>query len=120
MVDVQLEGSSALPKGDSLGIYNMTASLATRFLQFPSRLLARVRQLDDILDQAASPGGIYASAGSSSTDFKLVYSQNKQRMHDLSGANGVPGLWGFLTSGYFVGLLLMVYLTSPSFVRLYG
>ena len=107
MVDIQVEG--ALPKGDSLGIYNITASLATRFLQFPSRLIAKVRQLDDILDQAASSGGVYAnSMGSPTTDFKLVYNHSKQRMLDSSGAKGVPGLWGFLTSGYFLGLLMMV------------
>lgn len=105
MVDIQLEGA--------LGIYNITASLATRLLRFPSSLIAKVRQLDDILDQAASSGGVYAnSMGSPTTDFKLVYNHSKQRMLDSSGAKGVPGLWGFLTSGYFLGLLMMVRLFS--------
>ncbi len=102
MVDIQ----EALPKeGTMRGVYNFTTNIASHFLQIPARMLARVRQLDDILDQAASPGGVYASSVSSSTDFKLFY---KQRANDPPGAKGIPGLWGFLTSGYFVGLLLMV------------
>lgn len=90
-------------EGAALGFYNVTASLATRFLWLPVRIITRIRQLDDIMDQAASQGGLYAT--SSSTDLKSAL---KQRVNDSPGPKGIPGLWGFLTSGYFVGLLLMV------------
>ncbi|KAF9227586.1 hypothetical protein BS17DRAFT_773994 [Gyrodon lividus] len=88
---------------------NVTSKLKTqsyKLLAYPSRLLARLRKFDELLTQ------------------NTATSLTSMQMHDLD-SNGIliarsapppssfsplPGPWGFLTSGYIVGLIVMAVL----------
>ncbi|CDO70318.1 hypothetical protein BN946_scf184843.g7 [Trametes cinnabarina] len=80
--------------------FNVSLKLAHRFLSLPSRALARLRRLDDLtleLHEAAQQSPYAAVNG------------NGQRRSRSQVSNGppIPGMWGFLTSGYFLGLFIM-------------
>ena len=85
-------------------LFNTTLKLAHRFLGLPSRALARLRRLDDIaLDLHVAVAAQATQQASSGTP--------GFRRHRNAGHVGVapmPGPWGFLTSGYFLGLFVMV------------
>lgn len=89
---------------DTDSSYNtsFTYKLAKHLFRLPSRMLGRMRQLDDVLDQPLAPGEI---AGSTTSDSHAARVQ--QRMRE-TGLPPLPGPWGFLTSGYFIGLFFMV------------
>ena len=70
------------------------------FLEMPSRLLSRLRTFDDIFEQP-SPASDTAEAAASQA------SRTQLRTRE-SGLAPLPGPWGFLTSGYFVGIFFMV------------
>lgn len=89
---------------EGLTLYNATLKVAARVLGFPSRVLARIRRLDDILngDSAAQPG-VYNA--------RYARTQGTRRGEDPSiglDMEPVPGPLGFLTSWYFFGLFVMV------------
>ena len=80
-------------------------NLARAILRTPAQVLARLRRLDDVLDYTPTQG---AASGYSSTT-----SDANSRLHQRSvtrdtGIVPIPGPWGFLMSGYFVGLFFMV------------
>lgn len=86
---------------NSSAFFNASLKLAHRFFSLPSRALARLRRLDDVsmdLHDAAHHSAYSSTNG------------NGQRRSRTSVHDGppIPGMWGFLTSGYFVGLFIMV------------
>ncbi|KAF9246244.1 hypothetical protein BU15DRAFT_85024 [Melanogaster broomeanus] len=89
-------------------LVKVTSKLKThsrKLLAYPSRLLSHLRKFDELLDR------------------NTATSLSSMRMHDVD-SNGVliahsppppgftplPGPWGFLTSGYVVGLIVMAVL----------
>lgn len=74
---------------------NTSLKVASRFFTLPSRLIARVRRLDDVLnaDIDATP----RNAQGSRNDTPLGFSMEP-----------LPGPLAFVTSGYFFGLFVMV------------
>ncbi len=91
-------------------IFNTSLKIAHRFLTLPSRALARLRRLDDMaLDMhdaaaRASQAGTYdANAGMRAGGYR-----RHRHMGNPAYPPPMPGPWGFLTSGYFVGLVIMV------------
>lgn len=102
----------------SLGFFNTSYKLATRFLGLPSRVLARMRRLDEILEHhppnhqeyvspsfTSLPNG-YATAAPNPSDSRIH--RMRQGLSGGQGVASVPGPWGFLTSGYFLGIFIMV------------
>jgi hypothetical protein len=87
------------------GSYNMSFGykLAGHLLRFPSRMLSRLRNLDEVLDQPPLGQASADSVG----DSLGAQARVQQRMRD-SGVTPMPAAWGFLTSGYFFGLFFMV------------
>ncbi|KAJ2986802.1 hypothetical protein NUW54_g9623 [Trametes sanguinea] len=85
--------------------FNASLKLAHRFLSLPSRALARLRRLDDLaldLHEAAQQHPYATTSGNG---------QRRSRGHISSGPP-VPGMWGFLTSGYFLGLFIMAFVLN--------
>lgn len=76
--------------------------LARHLFRLPARMLGRMRQFDDLLEQPYSNGD---TQGGANTDGRVARAQ--QRMRE-TGLAPLPGPWGFLTSGYFIGLFFMV------------
>ncbi|KAI1791747.1 hypothetical protein LXA43DRAFT_1010317 [Ganoderma leucocontextum] len=83
-------------------LYNTSLKLAHRFLSLPSRALARLRRLDDMALELHFAAQATQQASSGTPGY---------RRHRNAGHVGIapmPGPWGFLTSGYFLGLFVMV------------
>ena len=72
-------------------------------LSWPSRVISKVRRLDDLLNNDIENHAITTAA---------MQSNNMRRIHPDIKIGGdvvaLPGPWAFVTSGYAVGLLLMV------------
>ncbi|KAI8982932.1 hypothetical protein BD414DRAFT_491632 [Trametes punicea] len=85
--------------------FNASLKLAHRFLSLPSRALARLRRLDDLAvdlhEAAAQPS--YANTNGNG--------QRRPR-GPVNGGPPIPGMWGFLTSGYFLGLFIMAFVLN--------
>lgn len=81
---------------------SITYKLAKHLFRLPSRMLGRMRQFDNVLEQPLAPG---ETAGTATPDSHATRVQ--QRMRE-TGLPPLPGPWGFLTSGYFIGLFFMV------------
>ena len=105
-------------------IFNTTLKIAHRFLSLPSRALARLRRLDDMTLELHVAAQTTQQANSGTPGY---------RRHRNAGHVGIapmPGPWGFLTSGYFLGLFVMVSARSchvcasvvgiPALVRISG
>ncbi|OJT14938.1 hypothetical protein TRAPUB_8508 [Trametes pubescens] len=90
---------------NSSAFFNASLKLAHRFFSLPSRALARLRRLDDISMDLHDPA--YHPAYSTTNG-------NGQRRSRASVHDGppIPGMWGFLTSGYFVGLFIMAFVLN--------
>lgn len=133
------EPALAGPGNLSSNVFNATYKLAARFLGIPSRVLARMRRLDDIFDYAAQhqhdhdapdltslPNG-YATSAPKGTEwpprgyYRERQSSGSSTARSGSGGTGsglsVPGPWGFLTSGYFIGVVIMVSTSHPEHHR---
>ncbi|CCL98766.1 uncharacterized protein FIBRA_00771 [Fibroporia radiculosa] len=81
--------------------YATVLKVATRLLGFPSRVLARMRRLDEILgEESIHPREHRATGGQFS------------RSQAGEGSPPFPGPLGFLTSGYFCGLFVMALLLN--------
>ncbi|OSD08253.1 hypothetical protein PYCCODRAFT_1429319 [Trametes coccinea BRFM310] len=85
--------------------FNASLKLAHRFFSLPSRALARLRRLDDLaLDlHEAAQHHPYASTSASGS---------RRSRGQISSGPPVPGMWGFLTSGYFLGLFIMAFVLN--------
>lgn len=82
--------------------YNLTLKLGSLFA-FPSRFLARIRGIDELLNQDTQQN----------TVVNLVRNEwdtgaYTRRSPPPPAFTPFPGPWGFLTSGYAVGLFAMV------------
>lgn len=75
---------------------NATLKVASRFVRLPSRLVARVRRLDDVLN-----------ADIDATSRNAQGSRNGTPSLGLA-MEPLPGPLAFVTSGYFFGLFVMV------------
>ncbi|KAH8099653.1 hypothetical protein BXZ70DRAFT_942746 [Cristinia sonorae] len=120
------------PLFNSSALYNATYKLATRFLGIPSRVIARMRRIDEILDphihidEFPSPASLSLSltslANGYATPAPSLDGVRSGRVRGtgtgITGASrggnsvSIPGPWGFLTSGYFVGLFFMAFLIN--------
>ncbi|TDL24881.1 hypothetical protein BD410DRAFT_766450 [Rickenella mellea] len=86
--------------------YNLTVKLGSLF-SFPSRFIARIRKIDDMINQDFENASLTAAA------------MSNNRIHRMSPEGNIPyelvampGPWAFLTSGYAVGLLAMALLLN--------
>lgn len=97
-----MDGHGALNATDeSPTLYNATLNLASRILELPSRVLARVRRLDNMLNQdIVSQPRLYSSTA--------VRRHGAQDTSTGPSMPPVPGPLGFITSGYFLGLFIIV------------
>ena len=83
---------------------NTTLKVASRFFTLPSRLVARVRRLDNVLnaDIDATPSAYAGTSGG----------HNQASRNDTPSVGfamePLPGPLAFVTSGYFFGLFVMV------------
>ncbi|KAI0949825.1 hypothetical protein AcV7_008481 [Taiwanofungus camphoratus] len=96
-----MDGHGALNATDeSPTLYNATLNLASRILELPSRVLARVRRLDNMLNQdIVSQPRLYSSTA--------VRRHGAQDTSTGPSMPPVPGPLGFITSGYFLGLFII-------------
>jgi hypothetical protein len=81
----------------SLGIQDYISSLSTRFF-------SRLRRIDELLSQEDSP-------------FRASFYANGQASQKIRGDGSsfqpLPAPWGFVTSGYAIGLLVVVSFYTP-------
>ncbi|KAG8217779.1 hypothetical protein J3R82DRAFT_5940 [Butyriboletus roseoflavus] len=85
-----------------------TANATSFLLDFPSRFIARIRKLNDWLDH------------SSLAPFTIARADDPVLVTRTPPPALLPGPWGFLTSAYIVGLIVMVFppLLSPPHIYL--
>lgn len=83
---------------------NATLKAASRFFTLPSRLVARVRRLDDVLN-ADVDATTSAYAGTSSGNVQAPRNDTPSVGFAMEP---LPGPLAFVTSGYFFGLFIMV------------
>ena len=83
-------------------LFDAGLKLAHRFLSLPSRALARIRRLDDMALDFHIAAQTTQQASSGTPGYR------RQRNAGHVGVAPMPGPWGFLTSGYFLGLFVMV------------
>ncbi|KAI5900631.1 uncharacterized protein SCHCODRAFT_02608408 [Schizophyllum commune H4-8] len=98
-----MEGAQNLASGSRLrgGGYNITlGSITSSLLSVPSRMLARMRRADEILHKEAMAKRAAAAAAEAAA----------KRASTAGG--GPPGLrwWGFFTSGYMLGIIIVAVL----------
>lgn len=93
-----------VPSG--LGSYNISLNLSavSSLFTFPSRLLARIRGIDDIVSEGAS-ASLAALDNTTWTEKENAVREAIAASHSIEQ---FPGPWAFFTSGYMAGLLLMV------------
>lgn len=98
---------TAIVANDHGFLYKLSAKAVSRLLDIPTRAIARVRRLDNLLDAdntARTSGRFLRSHAGHRGDEPLV---------GLS-MDPIPGPLGFLTSGYFFGLFVMVRIFTSS------
>ncbi len=95
------------PARESSSQFNLSLSLGS-LLSLPSRFIARIRKIDDILSQDLENHAMASAAAAHAQGLS-------GRMQQRGGAENLPfelvampGPLAFLTSGYAVGLLAMV------------
>ena len=87
--------------------YNISLNLSSIFSFLPSRLLARLRK--DVLGQPVGPSDVPATTAAD------ILAQEQPLLQTApSNMTAYPGPWGFFTSGYMMGLFLMVRLHGAS------
>ncbi|OBZ69160.1 hypothetical protein A0H81_10915 [Grifola frondosa] len=87
-------------------LMNVSLSLASRFLSLPSRALARLRRLDEVLsDDPVLQRPPYATTSAEGA-------RRSRMLETGTGAVTLPGPWGFATSGYFIGLFAMAFVLN--------
>ncbi|KAH9950322.1 hypothetical protein B0H21DRAFT_724327 [Amylocystis lapponica] len=102
-IDIHLKSVLNAPHDSSL-LYNATLKLASRVLDLSSRVLARIRSLDEVfLDDPVSQTQAYSST--------TAEAARRQTAQAGSGTT-LPGPWGFVTSSYFLGLLVMAFVLN--------
>ncbi|KAH9848914.1 hypothetical protein C2E23DRAFT_842094 [Lenzites betulinus] len=85
--------------------FNASLKLAHRFLSLPSRALARLRRLDEL--------GIEAHELAHQPQYASTNGNSQRRSRsNMQDGPPLPGMWGFLTSGYFVGLFVMAFVLN--------
>ena len=92
-IDSQMGGS---PRNISFG------GIAKHFLRIPSRILTR-------FDRVWLSAHVSASNNDAHNDTDASMGPRSLMQHRMrEGFTPLPGPWGFLTSGYFIGLFFMV------------
>ncbi|THU80622.1 hypothetical protein K435DRAFT_767892 [Dendrothele bispora CBS 962.96] len=120
----QYQNLLPLPSGLTVPSYNISfnlSSFGSKLLDYPSRLLARMRRIDELvaasdatvaaltsLDEAAPVGGVGWTGTGTETLLHPSTALPKPVLHDVPAH--FPGPWGFFTSGYMAGLFLMAVL----------
>ncbi|KAI0748740.1 hypothetical protein C8Q80DRAFT_1173378 [Daedaleopsis nitida] len=91
--------------------FNTSLKLAHRFFSLPSRALARLRRLDymalDLHEVAQASQLLDADAATQTEGFR-----RQRGMPSVSNAPPMPGPWGFMTSGYFLGVFIMAFVLN--------
>ncbi|KIP08512.1 hypothetical protein PHLGIDRAFT_374874 [Phlebiopsis gigantea 11061_1 CR5-6] len=84
----------------------LTSKMAQYLFRLPSRMIERMRLLDSVFEQnlavSSDDSGLVPAAGLTSAH---------QRVRD-AGLTSLPGPWGFVSSGYFLGLFFMTFLLN--------
>ncbi|KAI0351564.1 hypothetical protein OH77DRAFT_1410915 [Trametes cingulata] len=89
--------------------FNASLKLAHRFLSFPSRALARLRRLDELSLDLPDIAQRHQQQQQYATTTANAQRRSRGSPH---AAPPIPGTWGFLTSGYFVGLFIMAFVLN--------
>jgi hypothetical protein len=92
-----------------LATYNISFNLSSisSFFSYPSRLLARIRKYEDISEHVQDLHESLSSLDTSSVEEDKVVAARTAVATDLT-RQSFPGPWGFFTSGYMLGLVLLV------------
>lgn len=83
--------------------FNYSFTLGS-LLEFPSRIFARIRKADESLVQDLKTHSLATIAPASSEPMRRIHADISFQHEEVV----LPGPLAFLTSGYAVGLLLMV------------
>lgn len=91
---------------NATAIFEAGGKLAQRLGDLPSRALARLRKLDELGQDLHEVAQVSQQA--ERVDVGRGQGYRRQRNVGNGTTPPIPGPWGFLTSGYFVGLFIMV------------
>lgn len=95
------------PPGELSSQFNLSLSLGS-LLSLPSRFIARLRKIDDILNQDLENHALAAAAAAQSQGPGNRIQHRGVPENISYELVAMPGPLAFLTSGYAVGLLAMV------------
>ncbi|EIN07133.1 hypothetical protein PUNSTDRAFT_53525 [Punctularia strigosozonata HHB-11173 SS5] len=95
-------------------VYNLTYNAMSSVLGYPSRLLARMRMMDELLNQEAErQAALYTASLEAAANMSMSdQDANISPAYARPNPQLMPGPWGFLTSWYAIGLFAMALLIN--------
>lgn len=110
LAETSLQAAGPAPSpAASLG----TLGVLKRIASLPSRFIERVRLIDELLEQSAERQAAELVASLNETD--LAHVRRLRQAGRFYTDTPMPGPWGFFTSWYMVGLIVVVRSLSLSF-----
>ncbi|OCH92079.1 hypothetical protein OBBRIDRAFT_791595 [Obba rivulosa] len=87
--------------------FNSSMEIVHHFLGLPSRALMRIRRLDSLLSQDIGQSQTQPFASTTAGAAHIAHAGAR-----AEGPTSLPGPWGFMTSGYCFGMLVMALVLS--------